>query len=273
MTTTETCAERRVRRTYAAGLHGQVHLWVAEPKVATKIPLMCFHASPLSGHVFEFFLDEMAEDRWAFAPDTPGYGLSDPPDAPISIAGYATAMAHLLDELEIEQVDLMGYATGSFIAADLARQRPNLVRRLILVGAPILEQVDSDDLEAKFGHEIEPQPDGSHLIPLWEQIYQDRGPMQTLDWLMYVFPDHIQAGPRKPWAPNAAFQCDLKAILEQLEQRILVLNFPSVIYESTARCEPYLKNGCLLDMPQWGHGFLQVHPKETANIVKDFLDS
>ena len=142
----------------------------------------------------------------------------------------------------------------------------------MLVGAPILEAIDSADLEEKFGHEIKPQADGSHLIPLWQQIYDERGPTQTLDWLMYVFPDHIQAGPRKPWAPNAAFQCDLKAILEQLEQRILVLNVRGQIYETTARCEPYLKNGLLLDIPEWGHGFLQTQARETAEIVKAFLD-
>jgi pimeloyl-ACP methyl ester carboxylesterase len=264
---------RRTRKSYVDGVYGQVHLWAAKPETQTAIPIMCFHASPLSGRVFEFFLDEMSEDRWALAPDTPGYGLSDPPDQPIDIPGYATAMADLLDRLDITQVDLLGYATGSFIAAELARQRPNLVRRLVLVGAPILDPIDSADLEEKFGHEIEPQPDGSHLIPLWEQIYDGRGPEQTLDWLMYVFPDHIQAGPRKPWAPNAAFGCDFKGILEQLEQPILVLNFSGQIYETTARCEPYLKNGRLLDMPEWGHGFLQTQPMETAKIVRDFLDN
>jgi pimeloyl-ACP methyl ester carboxylesterase len=266
-------AERRVRRTYVEGLHGQVHLWLAGPEDPTAIPIMCFHASPLSGRVFEFLLDELSEDRWVFAPDTPGYGLSDPPDEPISITGYATAMAHLLDRLKIEQVDLVGYATGSFIGAELARQRPNLVRRLVLLGAPILEKVDSEDLEEKFGHEIEPQADGSHLIPLWEQIYDGRGPLQTLDWLMYVYPDHIQAGPRKPWAPNAAFQCDLKGILQQLDQPILVLNFSGQIYETTARCQPYLKNGHLVDKPEWGHGFLQTQPKEMAKLVRDFFDN
>jgi len=195
------------------------------------------------------------------------------PPQPIDIAGYAAAMVHLLDSLGITEVDLMGYATGSFIAAELARQRPARVRRMVLVGAPILDPVDSADLEEKFGHEIEPQADGSHLIPLWEQIYDGRGPLQTLEWLMYVFPDHIQAGPRKPWAPNAAFEYDLKDTLQQLKQRILVLNFSGQIYETTARCEPYLKHGRLLDMPEWGHGFLQVQPRETAAIVREFLDS
>ena len=263
----------RVRRSYAEGLYGQVHLWMAKPEAASALPIMCFHASPLSGRIYEFFLAEMARDRWAIAVDTPGYGKSDPPDQPIDMAGYAAAMAHLLDGLKITEVDLMGYATGSFIAAELARQRPKLVRRMVLAGAPILDPADSADLQEKFGHEIEPQPDGSHLPPLWDQIYEGRGPTQTLDWLMYVFPDHIQAGPRKPWAPNAAFECDLKEILLQLEQPILVLNFSGQVYETTARCEPYLKNGRLLDMPEWGHGFLQTQASETAKIARDFLDS
>ena len=103
---------RRTRRTYIQGDYGQVHLWFAEPETPTAVPIMCFHASPLSGRVFEFFLDEMGEDRLALAPDTPGYGQSDPPPQPIDIPGYGTAMANLLEALGIKQVDLIGYADG-----------------------------------------------------------------------------------------------------------------------------------------------------------------
>ncbi len=265
-------SKRRTRKSYLPGLHGQMHVWMAKPDAPAATPLMCFHASPLSGRIFEFFLDEIGEDRWAIAPDTPGYGQSDAPTRPIGIAGYAAAMAHLLDELQIAEVDLLGYATGSFIAAELARQRPDSVRRLVLFGAPILAPVDAASLDDRFGHEIEPQADGSHLIPLWRQIYDERGPLQTLDWLMYVFPDHILAGPRKPWAPKAAFAYDLGQTLQQLQQPILVLNISGQIYATTARCEPYLNSGRLLDMPDWGHGFLQAQPRETAHLVREFLD-
>ena len=93
---------------------------------------MCFHASPLSGQSYEHFLEIIGQDRLAIAPDTPGYGMSDAPDQPINISDYAAAMVHLLDKLGITETDLMGYATGSFIAAELARQRPDMVRRILL---------------------------------------------------------------------------------------------------------------------------------------------
>src|SRR3712207_7041745 len=42
-------------------------------------PLVAFHLSPSSGHLFVPLLRELAQDRLALAPDTPGYGASDPP--------------------------------------------------------------------------------------------------------------------------------------------------------------------------------------------------
>jgi len=265
--------ENVVRRRYVKGLHGQMHLWLTEPDNPSARPLICFHASPLSGRSYEHFLKHIGEDRLAIAPDTPGYGMSDAPDRPIDISGYAAAMAHLIDLLAITEIDLMGYATGSFIAAELARQKPNLVRRILLASAPILDASDSQHLQDLFGHEIAPQADGSHLPHLWDQVFDGRGPAQTLEWLMYIFPDHIRAGPRKPWAPLAAFKCDLKEILRQLDHPILVINFMSQVYDTTAKCGPYLNNGQLLDMPHWGHGFLQGHPSEAAAIARNFLDT
>ncbi|MCS7001854.1 MAG: alpha/beta hydrolase, partial [Dehalococcoidia bacterium] len=88
-----------VRRAYIDNVYGQLHYRYAFPERPTARPLICFHLSPGSGRMYAPLLAAMAIDRVALAPDTPGFGESDPPPAPPTIADYAHAMDVFLDSL------------------------------------------------------------------------------------------------------------------------------------------------------------------------------
>ena len=74
--------------------------------------------------------------RRTIAFDNRGHGASEKPYAPE--AYHSSAMAadarNLLDHLGIERADVMGYSMGARIAAHLALESPQRVRRLILGG-------------------------------------------------------------------------------------------------------------------------------------------
>ena len=53
---------------------------------------------------------------------------------------------------------------------------------------------------------------------------------------------------------------------------ILVLNPNDDLVRFTPRIAPYLKNGRVVDLPQWGHGFFDLHTAEAAQIIRPFLD-
>lgn len=263
-----------VRKRYTDGLFGQLHLRVAEPPQANRPPVLCLHVSPLSGLVFEDLLSCIGTDRSAIAPDTPGYGMSDPPPEMPDIPAYAQAFSHLIDSMNLETVDLVGYATGSVIAAELARQRPDVVRRLALFSAPVINDDDRRTLGDRFGHVIKPKPDGSHLLPLWDQVFGGRGPNQTAALCHHVFTEHIRAdGDKKPWAPRAAFEFRLENALAALTQPMVIYNIATEVHGSTLRAAPHVKPGTIVELPDWGHGFLQTRPKDAAALIRDFLDS
>ena len=262
-----------VRKAYVDGLFGSVHLRRSEPDVQDKPPVLCFHASPLSGLIYEDLIKRLGTDRLVIAPDTPGYGMSDAPDTPPDIPTYANAFSHLLDTLDLAQVDLVGYATGSVIAAELARRRPEAVRRLVLFSAPVINDEGRKTLGDRFGHVIEPKPDGSHLIPLWHQVFDGRGPDQTADLCMLVFPEHIRADDdKKPWAPGAAFEFHLEDALSALTQPLVIYNIATEVHGSTLRAEPYVKPRTIVELPDWGHGFLQTRTDESVKLIRSFLD-
>jgi pimeloyl-ACP methyl ester carboxylesterase len=85
--------------------------------------------------MFDRFLPRMAEDRSVYAPDLPGQGESDAPAAP-GTAADAAAAADLANGLRLRQIDVLGFQRGSEVAVELALARPELVRKLVLIGLP-----------------------------------------------------------------------------------------------------------------------------------------
>ena len=133
-----TATPTQVRRRYIDGSYGQIHIRIAAPEPeAGRVPLLCFHMSPNSSRIYQTFLGHMGTDRLAVAPDTPGFGESDPPPSQPSISEYAAAMTEVMDALGLDQVDVMGYHTGSETCVELALQQPDRVRKLVLTSAPI----------------------------------------------------------------------------------------------------------------------------------------
>jgi pimeloyl-ACP methyl ester carboxylesterase len=77
--------------------------------------------------------DALASRREVILTDNAGVGLSTG-EAPKTVSGMARDAASLIDALGLEHVDLFGFSMGGYVAQQIAVDRPELVRRLILVG-------------------------------------------------------------------------------------------------------------------------------------------
>ncbi|HEX3911933.1 MAG TPA: alpha/beta fold hydrolase [Steroidobacteraceae bacterium] len=128
----------RTRRAYFDCRFGQLHVRTAFPTTGgfdEQVPLFCLHPDRSSSRSFARFLPEIADVRSVYAPDLPGLGESDPSPTPTSsVADAAGAVSDLADDLRLKQIDLLGIHGGARVALDLAAARPQLVRRLVLVG-------------------------------------------------------------------------------------------------------------------------------------------
>ena len=78
---------------------------------------------------------KLAQRFTVIAPDLLGHGKSDKPRADYSVAAYANGMRDLLSVLDIDEVTVVGHSLGGGVAMQFAYQFPQLVDRLILVGA------------------------------------------------------------------------------------------------------------------------------------------
>jgi pimeloyl-ACP methyl ester carboxylesterase len=77
--------------------------------------------------------DALAAGREVILTDNAGVGLSTG-QAPETVADMARDAASLIDALGLKRVDLFGFSMGGYVAQQLAVDRPELLRRLILVG-------------------------------------------------------------------------------------------------------------------------------------------
>ncbi len=132
----------RTRRAYFDCKFGQLHVRTAFPTTGgfdEQVTLFCLHPAEASSRLFIRLLPELADVRSVYAPDLPGYGESDPSPTR-STAEAAAAISDLADDLRLRQIDLLGAQHGAGVAVELAAARPELVRRLVLAGAPATER-------------------------------------------------------------------------------------------------------------------------------------
>ncbi|MGO9933879.1 MAG: alpha/beta fold hydrolase [Steroidobacteraceae bacterium] len=128
----------RTRRAYFDFKSGQLHVRTAFPTTGgfdEQATLFCLHPETGSSRVFARFLPEIADVRSVYAPDLPGHGESDPAAAS-SVSEAAGVISDLADDLRLRQIDVLGIGAGAAIALAIAAARPQLVRRLVLIGLP-----------------------------------------------------------------------------------------------------------------------------------------
>jgi pimeloyl-ACP methyl ester carboxylesterase len=82
-------------------------------------------------------IPRLALDRRVIAMDLPGFGLTPEPSdgEALTIPRYARYVNALCDKLRLREVELVGNSMGGYIAAEVAIQFPERVKRLVLVSA------------------------------------------------------------------------------------------------------------------------------------------
>jgi len=132
--------------------------------------LVLLHQSPLSASQFlPAFGPLVAAGLRVVALDTPGFGASDPPPAPVSIVDHAEALLAVLAAVADGPVHLLGHHTGAMIGAALAARHPAALATLILNGVPLFDDAERAFFATFRFAPVEPRADGGHLVDAWQQ--------------------------------------------------------------------------------------------------------
>jgi 3-oxoadipate enol-lactonase len=120
--------------------------------VGTGIPVLFVHAFPLNRTMWAPQVSALVERCRCIAADLRGFGDSSV-TPPYSMEQYADDLAHLLDQLRVERIVLVGCSMGGYVSLAFWRRHKDRVRALVL--ADTRAGADSDEILARRRHLIE----------------------------------------------------------------------------------------------------------------------
>lgn len=96
-------------------------------------PLLLLHGVGMRAEAWGPQIDDLSADCQVFAVDLPGHGQSDPLPSGARLPDYVNWAIAVLCALNVGPVNLAGHSMGALIAAGVAVERPDLVRRVALL--------------------------------------------------------------------------------------------------------------------------------------------
>lgn len=249
-----------IRKRYVDGRYGQIHLRETE---GAGPPLACLHATAYSSRSFGALLAALDGLRATIALDTPGYGESDAPPWPVTIADYADAIAEALPP----RVDLFGYHTGVSIAVEIAIRAPERVRRLTLMGIPYFQALDFAAWRAKLAARHTLDEELAQFGERWDFLVRGRPAGLSLERGFANFVDELKAWPNGWWAHEALFAHDLVARLPLLRQPVTVLNPPGHLAAPSREAARLIPAAQVIELPELKGAVLDVHADVIAGLL------
>jgi pimeloyl-ACP methyl ester carboxylesterase len=226
--------------------------------------------------------DALAAEREVILVDYPGVGSSTG-EPSSSIAETARQIIAFIAALGLDEVDLLGFSIGGFVAQEIALVRPTLVRRLVLAatgpkGAPGMHGWREDIAAAARG---ESKPENLLYIMFAHTDASQAKGMEFLGRFM-----ERQEGRDAPTS-DAARDAQYDAIVEwgipdhAALQRLTGIGSPTLIIQGDGDLMiptklSHLMAGLIPDAririyPDAAHGFLFQYPAEVAAEVNAFL--
>ena len=256
-----------MKRAYCKVAHGQMHYRHTK---SGKRPLILLHQTPSSSVMYERLMAELAGDFYCIAPDTPGFGQSDALAGEQTIAGYATAVFQLLQELDINECLLFGHHTGASIAVQLAHDHRKLVSQLILSGPPLLTQAQIDYLKTTLPS-MALDENGRVFNDLWQRL-RSKNPDASLELTFRETVAALQCRTNYQAAYHAVFAQNFAEQLTQIKCPVLLMaGEQDSLRASLEPTAELVKNGRVHIIPNGTTYVCDQQPQTVASLIREFL--
>jgi pimeloyl-ACP methyl ester carboxylesterase len=230
--------------------------------------------------------DGLAKEREVILFNNAGISSSSG-DVPQSIEGMAENAAAFIGALGLSKVDVLGFSIGGFVAQALTLQRPDLVRRLILVGTGPRGGEGmatlTPEAQAVFGAKY-PEPDY-----LWKSVHFTESENSQAAAQRFIERIRARVIDRDPPVSDRVAPAQLEALtkwgaprkrpfeyLKDIKQPTLVVNGINdvIVYAVNSWIlERHLPNAQLILYPDANHGSLYQHSEQFIAHVNLFLKS
>ena len=209
-----------IKKAYLDLPTGQIHYRMVSGSGPT---LMLLHRTAASSAMYEKLLDALAGRYQVYALDTPGFGASFDPDGGLAMTDYATWVAHAAEALDVQGAHWLGHHTGANIALQVAREYPELVASLMLMGVTYLSFEEREAFRPAFQTVFSPQADGRHLQQNWDWVNLLAVTDDALQPLHQEFLDTTRAYKGRVQAFDAVWDQDVPYLLTCVTQPMLLM--------------------------------------------------
>jgi pimeloyl-ACP methyl ester carboxylesterase len=230
-----------------------------------------------------YFLKQLASNHTVIIFDNRGVGNTTVGTRPFSIAQFANDTVGLLDALNIQRTDVLGFSMASFIAQQLTLINPERVNRLVLYGASC------------GGHDGIPQT--QEVTRIISDFVNNRSQDAEVFLSVTFPPEWIRANPNLEIFPktkeiilSTTLVKQFNAVEDWLSRnwsgvcnQLQYISIPTLIITGAEDVAVPAANSLILvqKIPSsWlvqikgaGHGLMYQYPEEFSEIVKTFLST
>jgi pimeloyl-ACP methyl ester carboxylesterase len=259
-----------IRKGYAETPDGQVHYL----RCGTGRPMVLLHQSPAAASMWEAVLPLFAEAGYAaIALDLPGHGNSWRPTQPPSIPDYARSVAATLDALGLAEVDLVGHHTGALVAAQVAVDFPERIKKLALWGLAIyVEALAASRARLKNEQPPEYDDEGAALTAFWERQRALAGDAYAPELGVRAMIEMLQTGMARPYGHWAGQKCDREALLARVTHPALILGGQrDPLWPGIEKAASLFRQGRFHVIEGAGLYVVDENPHEFVRLVHEFL--
>lgn len=135
--------------------------------------LLLVHQSPRSSAELEPLIAAWSDRFTCIAPDTPGFGQSDPLPGEPDIDDFAWALVQLLDALGLERTGAYGFHSGGTILVRVLHHAPERFSAVAIGGYAVWTEAERSVFASDaYLPPFRPQPYGEHLAWLWHRVLE-----------------------------------------------------------------------------------------------------
>lgn len=134
--------------------------------------LLMVHQSPRNSSEYDPLMREWGQHFTCIAPDTPGFGQSDPLPGSPEIDEFAEAIAEFVRAVGVEGCPAYGFHSGGIILVSALRRHPHLFSGLAIGGYAVWTAEEMRVFGESYLPALQPQPYGEHLTWLWNRMLE-----------------------------------------------------------------------------------------------------
>lgn len=223
-------------------------------------PLVLLHGGFCPAETFDGLTPGLAEAYRVYVPERRGHGRTPDVDGPITYEIMAQDTIAFMDAIDVRDAHVMGYSDGAVVGLHVALERPDLVRKLVLIG----QALNHDDLPLPVRDLLAAGMTPEILPPFLRELYANVSP-DGPEHFDVVF-DKLKA----TWETEPNFE--LSALERVAVPTLFMLGDGDMVtVEHAAAVQRAIPDAQLAVVPGASHALPMEKPEVVSRLVVDFL--